>query len=229
MKKRIKIQGIAVFLAFVLAILFSKILFPSWKHAPFDKFFDAVGIAIILFGFLFRISARGYKQEKSVESKKLITTGPYALLRNPMYFGSILIGTGIIIVLFNGWLLIPSLIISLSILIPQIYKEEEKLKKQFGEVYINYCKNTPRYFPKFSNLFKLDFREHLPLKWLWVKREFISLFLVVIGIIAIEMWEDVKLFGRAEYFKELLELILFFSSFIIILKLFYGKNLSRKD
>lgn len=228
-KRRIRIQGISIFLALIISIIFFKYIIPIREHNLANRILNFIGIGMIILGFLFRLSARGYKQEKSIESKRLITTGPYTLMRNPMYFGSMLIGSGIIIALFNLWILIPSLIISLSILIPQIYKEEEKLKKQFGQEYLDYCKNTPRYFPRFLQLLRLDFREELPLKWAWIKKEFISWFLVIIGLISIEMWEDIKLFAQADYFKDLLEIVFIFLFFIIILKLLYGKNLSRKS
>lgn len=94
MKKRIKIQGFLIFLATLATISLSKFVFPHWKKEPWDEFLDVVGIGLVLFGFLFRITARGYKQEKSYNGKLLVKDGPYAMVRNPMYFGTFMIGTG---------------------------------------------------------------------------------------------------------------------------------------
>lgn len=76
MKRRIRPQGILIFLAITLSIFLSKSLFPQWEKEALDKFLDALGIAIVLFGFLFRIMARGYKAEESPQGQTLITEGP---------------------------------------------------------------------------------------------------------------------------------------------------------
>jgi len=224
MKRRIKIQGFLIFLSLMFSILLSKFLFPKWKRKILDEFLDAIGIVIVLSGFLLRISARGYKSEKSCEGKNLITDGPYGLMRHPMYFGTFLIGLGIIALLFNWWLLPLFLLIFLLIYVPQVHREEEKLSRQFGSSYKVYSQKTPKYFPKIISLFKLDFRDYLPFRWQYLKKEIISLIAVISLIILIETWEDVRAFGRIEYREELLELFLIIVSYFIVLTL-----LSKKD
>lgn len=221
MKKRIKIQGFLIFLAVTLTILLSKFLFPRWKQQALDEFLDALGIGLVLFGFLFRIAARGYKAEVSNEGKTLIKDGLYALMRHPMYFGTLLIGAGIVLVLFQWWVFLLFLIVFLLIYIPQINREETTLHRRFGEEYKNYCKRTPLYFPNISVLFKADLREYLFLKWSWIKKELPSCIGVTGLIIAIEAREDVRSFGYSEYAKELLELSFIVIFFIIIFSLFY--------
>lgn len=225
MKRRIRIQGFLIFLVVTISILLSKFLFPHWKKEALDEFLDAVGIGIVLFGLLFRIAARGYKAEISPDGKHLITDGLYALMRHPMYFGTLLIGLGIILVLFEWWAFPLFLIIFLLIYIPQIHREEDRLLRCFGEEYRAYCEKTPKYFPYFLGLFKVSLRDYLFFKWSWIKKELPSLIGVIGGIVTIEIWEDIKLFGYQEYTKELLELSLIVFSFIIIIILFY----ERKD
>jgi len=230
MKRRIRIQGFLIFLFFTLSILLSKSLFPHWEKEAPDEFLDAVGIGTVLFGFLFRISARGYKAEKSWDGKKLITDGPYGLMRHPMYFGTFLIGLGIIFVLFNWWVFPLFFFVFLLIYIPQIHREEQKLQQQFDDEYMIYCKKTPKYFPRVSIFFKLDFRDYLPLKWLWIKKELISLTVVISVMIAIEIWEDVRLFGYAERTKELLEsLLIIIPYFAILLLLINEANFKENN
>lgn len=224
MKKRIRIQGIIIFIVVITSILFSKVLFTTWKEESLDEFTDAVGVGFVFFGFLFRISARGYKTTKSREGRSLVTDGSYGLTRNPMYFGTLLIGLGIILVLFQLWLSLLFCIIFLLIYIPQINREEERLNKQFGDEYKIYCKRTPKYFPKISSLFKLDLRDYLPLKWPWIKKELVPLVLVIGSILALETWEDARMFGYEEYSKELLELGLVILFFIAIFRLSHAKD-----
>jgi len=226
MKKRIKIQGFLIFLAIIISIPLSKFLFPHWKEETLDEFLDALGIGMVLFGFLFRIAARGYKAEVSPDGKKLIIDGLYGFLRNPMYFGTLLIGLGINLILFEWWAFILFFIIFLLIYIRQMRKEENDLYRRFGEEFKNYCKITPRYFPK---VFNVNLRDYLFFKWSWVKKELPSLVGVIAVIIAAEIWEDVRIFGYNEFREELLELPLIIILFVSIFSLFYGKkDIARK-
>ena len=220
MKKRIRIQGSFVFLALFVSILLSKIFFPLWQGEVVDETLDTLGTGLVLFGFLFRISARGYKAEGSHDGESLITSGPYALMRHPMYFGTLSIGLGIIMILLNEWALLPFLIVFALIYVPQVRREQQQLTRNFGDTYRAYCKKTPAYFPRLPSLLQLDLKASLPLKVQWFKRELASLIGVFSAIVAVEIWEDIRAFGRAEYLRELWELfsvgIFYFVSYIII-------------
>jgi len=220
MKIRIKIQGTLVFIALTVSIFLYKFLFPHTKYEVQDKILDILGIFILLSGFLLRIIARGHKAEVSVDGRTLITSGPYVFLRNPMYLGTLFIGLGVVLVLFEWWVFLLFAVIFSAIYIPQIIKEERHLHKLFGEEYKKYCVNTARFFPSILNLFKTNIREHLFFKWKWVKVELRSLIGVLIVVAAIEIWEDSKLFGPQELKEETLEFFLIFSFFVLILVLF---------
>lgn len=218
MKKRIRIQGLLIFVSFLLAIFLYKILLAQWQGKLLDKLFDCLGIALVLSGFLFRICARGYKEEKSSQGRNLVTDGPYAAVRNPMYFGTLLIGAGVIFTLLQLWVIFPFIIIFLLIYIPQIKKEEALLLKTFKKEYEAYSQSTPRCFIRLKDL--LSLRRRLCLKLSWVKKESASLLLTIIAILAIEAWEDVQLFGRPEFLKESMELVLMLLSFTALIVLF---------
>lgn len=229
MKRRIKIQGLLIFFAVTAAILFSKFLFPNWKKEALDEFLDALGISLILFGFLFRISARGYKAEMSANGSTLVRGGLYCLMRNPMYFGIVLIGLGVVLVLFQWWAFLLFIILFLALYLPQINREEDDLTRRFGEEYKDYFNKTPKYFPNIFTLFKIDLRDYLFLKWSWAKKELLPLIVLIASVISIETWEDVRLFGYAELVKELLELSVIIICFALVFILFYEKeNISGK-
>jgi protein-S-isoprenylcysteine O-methyltransferase Ste14 len=82
----------------------------------------------------------------------LIVSGPFAYLRNPLYFGNILIYTGIGIMsfaLFPYLQIIGALFFYLQYSF--IVKEEEKyLAQVFGQEYEKYIKNVPRFLPRFT-------------------------------------------------------------------------------
>lgn len=221
MKKRIGLQGFLVFFAIITALLLSKFIFSRYKGA-LDEFLDSLGIIVTLFGFLFRIAARGYKAEKSPYGETFIKDGPYRLVRNPMYLGTLLIGIGVVLVLIKLWLSVIFLASYFFIYIPQIKKEEDYLLKKFGEEYKNYCKTVPRYFPSFYHL--IDFGSYLSVKLSWVRKELPSLIYTLSVILIIEVWEDIRFSGYREFFKEASELAVIILFFSIIIYFFSAKK-----
>ena len=222
MKPRIKIQGLSIFISVVITIFLHKWLFPEWRGRLWNELFNFSGVVLVLFGFLFRVCARGHKEEKSSQGRSLVKDGPYALIRNPMYFGTLLIGIGTTAILFQFWTIFLFLAVFLLIYIPQVRKEEALLAAMFKEEYQEYSKAVPGYFPRIRSL--LNLRKHLDLKLSWVKKELSSFIFTLITILAIEIWEDTRLFGPAELIQKPLELVFVVLFLAILWVLFREKN-----
>ena len=185
MKKRIGIQGSLIFLSLAVIALFPKFFFSARRAGCADSVLGALGLVLVLAGFLVRIVSRGYKAEGSSDGKTLIRHGPYMLMRNPMYCGTFLIGIGIITAVFQWWVFALFAGIYGAIYIPQIRKEEKVLKDRFGRTYEAYCRATPRYFPGPVRLATTDPRTYARVKWVWVKKELPPLAAVVLFLSAI--------------------------------------------
>ncbi len=225
MKKRIGIQGSLIFIAVVATILFSSFLFPQRANAASNLILDCLGAGALLLGFVFRISARGYKSENSDNGKQLVTGGPYAVIKNPMYFGTLLIGSGVIMALFEWWVFPIFLAIFLLIYIPQIAKEEKLLSEHFGDRYKEYAASTPGYFPGGQNFFKADLKSRLSFKWAWVRREFNPLAGLVVLLAAAKAWQTAKVYGSGVYPVEAVRFIIIILFFGIMFSiLFAGKK-----
>lgn len=83
-----------------------------------------------------------------VKKDALVTTGPYALTRNPMYAAIIFILNPALGILFRSWLLILAIVpIYFSWRICVRGEENGELKEKFGEKYLAYMKATPRFWP----------------------------------------------------------------------------------
>lgn len=227
MKRRIRIQGMLIALTMITVFLLYKILFPHWKNEKLDEFLDALGIFFVLIGFLFRISARGHKEENSSRGKALVTDGPYAIMRNPMYFGTLMIGTGFITVLVEWWALLVFLSVFFLIYRPQVKNEEAALTARFGQTYLDYCKETPRYFPKLKRF--VFPQKYLFLRPSWLKKELPSLLAAATCMVAIETWEDIMLFGKQELFKELLELCFTIAVLVLAIGLLYRVKIREQN
>jgi protein-S-isoprenylcysteine O-methyltransferase Ste14 len=80
---------------------------------------------------------------------KLITTGLYAYVRNPMAIAGLLIGEGLGVLL--GSLSLIFIFVPLLVLLYTFYVkavEEKELELRFGEEYLEYKKKVPMFIPK---------------------------------------------------------------------------------
>jgi protein-S-isoprenylcysteine O-methyltransferase Ste14 len=78
----------------------------------------------------------------------LITTGPYARMRHPLYTG--LVGWAIALALLTAnWIFVAICILSAGGLIWRIPREEKMMIEAFGDEYRAYMQRTGRYFPRF--------------------------------------------------------------------------------
>jgi protein-S-isoprenylcysteine O-methyltransferase Ste14 len=80
-------------------------------------------------------------------TRLLIETGPYALVRNPMYLSAILFFSGQAILMDSGILALYSLLMLLIYYFAVIWLEEPALTRRFGALYTAYCTRVPRWLP----------------------------------------------------------------------------------
>lgn len=75
---------------------------------------------------------------------KLVTEGPYQYSRNPQYVGFILMYAGIILVTFSFMALVAgTIVIIVFAFLP--FSEEPWLRQHYGEAYVEYCRQVPRF------------------------------------------------------------------------------------
>lgn len=111
-------------------------------------FFLIAGTLLILFGiFLWVQAVIVEKINKKVKEKKLITSGVYSFVRNPVYSAFIFIFTGILLLTANFFLLILPFIFGALLTILMKNTEEKWLKNEFGKEYEIYLKEVNRVIP----------------------------------------------------------------------------------
>jgi len=189
MKKRIKINGIIMALAFISVVILRKVFFRQAGLAWEENLLRITGLLSILLGQVIRVSARGYKAEHSQNSHALIEGGPYQVVRNPMYLGILLIGFGVVLMFFNWWVVLLFLLIFAARYLPLILREEQKLRSMFPGTYEAYCQRVSRIFPRLNTLIKVSVREYLPLKAAWFKKEINSIIVLLIVILLFFLWK----------------------------------------
>lgn len=204
MKRRVKVNGIIIFVLLLGIAAFPGLFFRTEKEAYLsNELLEVIGIASILLGQLLRVSARGYKSEHSQGGHTLVQGGPYSVVRNPMYLGIFLIGIGIVMMLFNWWVAILLSALFGVQYVGLIFKEEKKLRLLFHGAYEQYCNKVPRrLLPPLRAIMNLDVADYLPLKLKWVKQESISICLLLFFVLLIESWTDIKQEGFSFYLRE---------------------------
>jgi protein-S-isoprenylcysteine O-methyltransferase Ste14 len=113
-----------------------------WGHRNYTIY--AIGLAFSLLGELVRVWAAGtiHKDDTIAE------VGPYGLVRNPLYLGSLLIAIGVSVMSGLGpiaWAAI--LLLFLLFHMAAILYEEQFLKQKFGAPYELYLTRVPRLIP----------------------------------------------------------------------------------
>jgi protein-S-isoprenylcysteine O-methyltransferase Ste14/membrane protease YdiL (CAAX protease family) len=111
------------------------------------------GLGLVLWGRL--VLGRQYFVSTTIGAQlfvdhRLVTRGPYALVRHPMYLGVLLVGLGGVL-LYRTWTMVFVSIHFIG-LMRRARQEEQVLAAEFGEQWQAYAQETPRFFPNLRKL-----------------------------------------------------------------------------
>lgn len=121
-----------------------------------DTLKDLLGVAIALCGLAFRALVIGYVYikrgglNKRVYATDLVTDGIFGICRNPLYVGNLLIYVGVFVMHGNPYVMVVGIALFAFIYQCIVYAEEDFLRNKFGAGYDAYCRDTPRWLPRFS-------------------------------------------------------------------------------
>ncbi|MBI2186246.1 MAG: isoprenylcysteine carboxylmethyltransferase family protein [Acidobacteria bacterium] len=114
---------------------------------------DPVFLPLLAWGYLqyrlignYRLRLGGGGPGMRTPPDRLVTTGPYAWCRNPMYLGHIIFLSGLTLTL-PSWL--AGAITAASIVWFQfrVQRDERRLRERFGQAYEEYCTRVRRWIP----------------------------------------------------------------------------------
>lgn len=216
MKKRLKINGVIITFTFLLIVLFPSVFFRGGRITYLEEVAKTFGIAFVLIGQLLRTSGRGYKSENSGEGNRLIQGGLYSLVRNPMYLGILLIGLGIILMLFKWWAAVIFLAIFSWRYLLLMLREEKNLTNLFPQEYKDYSERIPRLLPSPVRLLQKNIAEYLPLKLSWIKREIGTITAVLLAALFLQGWVDIQRGDIQAYVKVAVLNLIVIISFIFL-------------
>ncbi|MEI8348652.1 MAG: isoprenylcysteine carboxylmethyltransferase family protein [Candidatus Omnitrophota bacterium] len=116
------------------------LLYCSPTHRSF-----VVGMGFIMAGLLWRVWANGY----AIKTEKLTTSGPYAFMRHPLYFGTMLVAIGFMVMLRTSLAGFCFIVIMLLVYYRTMKNEERALTEKYGDKYLRYKSKVPALFPAF--------------------------------------------------------------------------------
>ena len=121
----------------------------------FSALRTAVAVPLLLGGQLLRFWAAGIipkYRTLTLDAPELVTRGPYAWVRNPLYAGNWLMGCGWSTMAGWVWLPVFAIVYWVIYAIVIIPYEESFLVSRFGDEYRNYRTTTPSLLPGLSNV-----------------------------------------------------------------------------
>lgn len=86
----------------------------------------------------------------SVGASRLVVSGPFGYVRNPLYVGNMLLYTGFGVMANIPWLIVLTLAWFIFQYWMIVSREEEFLAGKFGQEYDAYRKSVPKFFPRFT-------------------------------------------------------------------------------
>ncbi|MFA4942386.1 MAG: methyltransferase [Patescibacteria group bacterium] len=106
-----------------------------------------LGLILSIVGVIIALPLNAKFMGRMARLKVFLKDGPFKYCRNPFYLGQTLYMIGLAMALYC-WQNVVAGIVLLVLTHLTVLKEEEKLTEKFGRSYLNYKRQTPRYFPK---------------------------------------------------------------------------------
>lgn len=107
---------------------------------------ELLGFALLVIAALGRMWCTVYIGGR--KNRELCIAGPYRACRNPLYFFSFLGVVGACLALQNLTILLVTTPVFLLYYHQVIGAEEQRLGASFGQAYVDYCHDVPRFWPR---------------------------------------------------------------------------------
>ena len=136
-------------------ILVYPIIIGLFLTARTTKWSLVIGIVVVALGEALRLWANSYVGHQKVNQTQrgnekigqLITAGPYAYVRHPLYLGTFLLGLGFCIIVENRWLGLLALLFFLVVYQRKMREEDAVILNEWGETFARYRKAVLAWIP----------------------------------------------------------------------------------
>jgi protein-S-isoprenylcysteine O-methyltransferase Ste14 len=140
-----------------------------------------IGCGLVALGLALRSWAAGTLHKDS----QLTTSGPYGIIRNPLYVGSFMLMIGFCTIVDdaeNIWFVLGPFV---ALYVIRVLREERTLASLFGDQWPGYVRSVPRFFPR--RFPKISFANWDLSQWR-SNREYRTVSAVCAGLLALQAW-----------------------------------------
>jgi len=110
----------------------------------------SLGLALFAIGLFLRIWSQMHLHYRLKEHKILTLTGPYSIVRNPIYIGNTLILVGTTLIAELVWFAPVMLLACMITYALTVRYEERHLSEKYGEPYREFLTKIPRWVPRIN-------------------------------------------------------------------------------
>jgi protein-S-isoprenylcysteine O-methyltransferase Ste14 len=147
-----------------------------------------VGAIPLILGEFLRLWAVGYaggatRSRTLGAARDLVTTGPYAHVRNPLYLGNLLLSLGVCVIANVYWMIVVLLVGYFIQYLPIIASEEAYLREFCGAAYETYYTAVPRFIPRLRSYTNPSAHSFSLPRALKVEKRTLTAIVCVIGLI----------------------------------------------
>ena len=125
---------------------------PAPFFAPGHRLWQSLAVLFVVAGLALRAWASGcagrHTRAAKIEAPRLVTDGPFAYMRNPIYAGTMCLGFGVAALIGDPRAYLLAALAFFFLYLSIVPAEEEFLSRQFGAAYARYRAEVPRFRPR---------------------------------------------------------------------------------
>lgn len=187
---------------------------------------DFIAFGIVIAGLAVRAAVIGYKYikrgglDKQVYADTLVTQGFFAVCRNPLYVGNMLMYLGIFLMHGDMMVFVVGMALFTFIYTAIIAAEEYFLRGKFGEQYEAYCRDVRCWVPRLNRLPAAT----RGMKFHWrrvIAKDYTTIINGMFAVLGMEWWEEIAS-------REPINWALFFGSALFLLAAQGGIRVVKK-
>ncbi len=154
-KSNLPMYGVGpIYVGVIIGLTVLGIILSIWKKIPVIRYKGIsivlliLGVGLIIYGiYLWYAAVIRDKIDDGIVNNRLVTTGVYGQVRNPIYSAFLIACTGVLLIYGNILLLFLPFLYWGFLTVLMRNTEEKWLIELYGEEYEEYCRNVNRCIP----------------------------------------------------------------------------------